>query len=640
MRKKPANRSGPPAAAMPMLSIEARRRIRTVTFLILGLAAIAVGAFVIPRHYRETRSYRELAMADERARRGPVEAAIEEYERLATLYPGTPVADRALKEREHLNEYLRGAIDLKHRAEEAFKAERYEEALRHYRKIAEEYPLSLRAAMAQAEAPGCIALACRQVDGLARKAFDAGRWAEARELFARLIALDPKYAGADEGLQAANGKLQAFQSALDEGAKAEAAREWWRARRAYEQALAVIPGSTAAFDGRVRALQRLPAPEGMVLILPGETTVGAADGKPDEAPPRPFKTPGFYLDAAEVTNAQYARFVAATGAKPPPHWGADRPPEAIAGLPVVCVTWPEAAAYAAWTGKRLPTELEWERAARGRAGNRYPWGDTFSGAEGAFARRAVPADPATADKSEEGCLNMAGNVSEWTEEAGIPAPKLSGPVKPVRGASWAGVERDRPERVVPSAIATGRSDPARTVLIDRREAPGLEVRAFAETEFFFRGVTDTAAQIDIVRWLPDACRFVVAHTLIKPGEPITAEKTVPAGTDSDAPLLRVRLDTGCRLASVVTGEEPAGSRILYVDAAGKERSLTPTRRTESDFMRAADPMSEAARALDKIVREAAFRPFAQVARASNRLLAPPDGRYLNVGFRCAQELAE
>jgi formylglycine-generating enzyme required for sulfatase activity len=135
---------------------------------------------------------------------------------------------------------------------------------------------------------------------------------------------------------------------------------------------------------------------------------------PDEVPQRVVELAAFELSRTPVTNAQYAAFVTGGGAAPPPHWPAP------GDHPVTFVDWFDAAAFCAWAGGRLPTEAEWEKAARGTDGRTYPWGDeddTGRAAVGAGLKGASPCTVGShpAGASPYGLLDMAGNVWEWVE---------------------------------------------------------------------------------------------------------------------------------------------------------------------------------------------------------------------------------
>ncbi len=130
---------------------------------------------------------------------------------------------------------------------------------------------------------------------------------------------------------------------------------------------------------------------------------------------------GFWIDPTPVTNAQFAAFLAASGRRPPQGWPPGGPAPDRAEHPVVGVTLADAEAYAAWAGKVLPTPAQFEKAARGSDGRKYPWGDdaglrtTNTKEAGVAATTPVEAYPR--GKSPFGCFDMAGNVLHWTRGA-------------------------------------------------------------------------------------------------------------------------------------------------------------------------------------------------------------------------------
>jgi formylglycine-generating enzyme required for sulfatase activity len=150
-----------------------------------------------------------------------------------------------------------------------------------------------------------------------------------------------------------------------------------------------------------------------------------------------IELPEFWIDRTPVTNAEYARFVAATGHEPPQHWEGKTPPKEIADHPVVYVSWHDAVAYAGWASKRLPTEQEWEKAACGTDGRKYPWGNQAPASElcnfDNNERGTTPVSKYSPQgDSPYGCVDMAGNVWEWT------ASDYSSGIKVLRGGAWGG----------------------------------------------------------------------------------------------------------------------------------------------------------------------------------------------------------
>ena len=143
----------------------------------------------------------------------------------------------------------------------------------------------------------------------------------------------------------------------------------------------------------------------------------------------------FYMDRFPVTNADYKKFVEATGHEHPAHWRRSIWPEGKADHPVVQIIWDSALAYAQWAGKRLPTEAEWEKAARGRDGRVWPWGSVFDPSrcntnEGGLWDTTPVGNYSPGGDSPYGIADMAGNVWEWI--GGKPSPLRM----PLRGGDW------------------------------------------------------------------------------------------------------------------------------------------------------------------------------------------------------------
>jgi len=183
----------------------------------------------------------------------------------------------------------------------------------------------------------------------------------------------------------------------------------------------------------------------MVLFAGGSFLMGSNAAR-EEAPEEEVQVGPFWMDRAPVTVGQYAKYLKETGTTPPKFWG-DTDFDGD-DQPVVGVSWQEALAYANWAGKTLPTEAQWEFAARGQENRRYPWGNyppdrnrcNFDGNLGLPTFTMMHEEGAT----PEGLLDMAGNVYEWTLDPYTPYqyfrrdPKAAekAPKRAARGGSW------------------------------------------------------------------------------------------------------------------------------------------------------------------------------------------------------------
>lgn len=159
--------------------------------------------------------------------------------------------------------------------------------------------------------------------------------------------------------------------------------------------------------------------EGMVFISAGNFIMGDDEGPPDERPERTVLLNTYWIDRYPVTNEKYKAFVDATGHRRPPNWTNGTYSFDLTKHPVTNVSAEDALAYATWAGKRLPTEAEWEKAARGTMGQTYPWGDAFrkdhvnsnNDYEG-----STPVDRFEGGTSPYGVSDMCGNVQEWCQD--------------------------------------------------------------------------------------------------------------------------------------------------------------------------------------------------------------------------------
>jgi eukaryotic-like serine/threonine-protein kinase len=221
-----------------------------------------------------------------------------------------------------------------------------------------------------------------------------------------------------------------------------------------------------------------------VFIPDGNVRMGGMDAnsKPNEAPTHEVTLTAFWMDKLEVTNGMYALCLQAGACQPPIKFTSASHPSyfndpAFTDYPVVMVRWRDAQAYCTWAGRRLPTEAEWERAARGDDYRIFPWGDTrpdnslsnFNYNVGDTTK--VGSFPAGA--SPFGILDMAGNVWEWVADyydagyyamsgtlnpTGPAQPGAAGALRVIRGGSYQNEENDL--RVSGRGYALGGDDKA------------------------------------------------------------------------------------------------------------------------------------------------------------------------------------
>lgn len=228
--------------------------------------------------------------------------------------------------------------------------------------------------------------------------------------------------------------------------------------------LVAVPAVTVAegLEKEVKGKDGAP----MVLIPEGSFPMGVPhgdrDGGRDEYPRHDVFVNDFYIDKFELTNSRYLEFVKATNHRVPQNpknatrnlWEGDTITESLADRPVVNVDWADAQAYCQWAGKRLPTEAEWEKAAKGTADRRFPWGNVEPtnkhlnfNQQWIGEKTLMPVGSYELGKSPFGVYDMAGNVWEWVNDwydakyyekspAKNPMGPESGTKRVLRGSGW------------------------------------------------------------------------------------------------------------------------------------------------------------------------------------------------------------
>ena len=295
----------------------------------------------------------------------------------------------------------------------------------------------------------------------------------------------------------------------EESARVRAAGEDITLQENHEAGRSATVGYSVTESQRLLSREQWEELDGMVRVQAGPFVMGTDLERADvqDKPEHKVSLPTFHLDKYVVTNAQYARFVAATQRRPPINWKNGRVPRGELLNPAVMVTWNDAAEYCGWVGKRLPHEAEFEKAGRGTDGRRWPWGDKMDPSRlntyyNVGSSTNVTAYPRGA--SVYGAYDLAGNVDQWMVDDLLPYTHSKASREQLRGngAAAADAAEAADQAAGPAAGRQGRyykvlrggswkSDPFSTSLYHRDFAFGNHAADFIG----FRCASDAARAV-------------------------------------------------------------------------------------------------------------------------------------------------
>jgi len=365
---------------------------------------------------------RHKARAQEFIQQFAYEAARDELRAALALRPEDNGLTRALmlipkkiKERD-----IRRALEA---GNEFAEATEFQEAAASYDKALALAPDNESVAQAVARAKGRLESRCeafiQETVPTAAKHVDAREFEPAIKLLEQVLALQPEHAEAKRLLGLASQAEGTRRTEAVDSLLAEA--DAYERRKRYEIALARLQTAHELLPrrrdilGRLRVVKELVVLRNMVYIEAGEFIFGENKvGLLRRA--NKIDLPAFYIDRYPVTNAEYKTFCEETGRRVPSQWTEMRIPKGLENHPVVNINFADAQAYAEWVGKRLPTEEEWEKAARGTDGRKYPWGPELDPkCCNAGTHGTTPVDRYPRGQSPYGVLDMVGNCWEWCD---------------------------------------------------------------------------------------------------------------------------------------------------------------------------------------------------------------------------------
>ena len=699
----PGGRAGRRSRRKRGKAIAAVASALAVIAVIVGLAALLIFVYRPYAIARRTRSAaRLLSQAENLRSRGKLEDAIRLCEELLARYAGTVPAEEAGALAEEMRTMIEEARAACEGADAVAKRGDFNSlaaGFKRFRELRRTPPVAEIEEYRVYSGMRLDALGAEVVKALAEQATEHERKGDWHAALERYKAAVEEYGASGEPissrLRRAKERIERCGEEVARAREAFDARNWQEAATLCASALDLVPADPDAHDLLRRTVPKLAPPGGMVLVPAGDYAVGGVEGRPKQVVVIPN---GFFIDQTEVTNARYAEFVRSAGRPAPPGWtDAALPPPGSEQTPVVNVTWEDARAFASWAGCALPTENQWESAARGPAGSAYPWGDRWDSAAPVLGFGPAQVGTAERDRSRFGVMDLAGNAAEWTATRAealtsppekepadraasprgspqielprgrsrgdnmappkdvSPSPAGSLPRYIVKGGSWAGMEEGRPTVVVPRDGHVQGGSRTRDLSGRAPASPPAPANAASAQGERSLVLTANAEAPELpVEYAADIRISYLGQFGTIEGASVLVARWIPEW----------RRWVEARFSVVVDGSTPIGEARTIKVAVGSTDSQQATHTV--DFSTGCVAVRQDPKEwLEIRDRSGALRrlPYIGIARvesvtlpaerskpagstvsaaartlAASRMIGRADGRYLNVGFRCVKLL--
>ncbi|NUM34394.1 MAG: SUMF1/EgtB/PvdO family nonheme iron enzyme [Candidatus Brocadiae bacterium] len=398
----------------------------------------------VPNNLQENSAYLKwLSLGKKAQSQGKWAEAIRSYH-IALSYQKNPALEKHLENlQKTLEEERKKKLDYLEKAKFYEETENYNQALSAYQTIYDQKPS--KEIQTKIEFCRQILLAEEKADFSLEKIEKfllLGEYQKAMDSYQELLLECSVWAAYSQKFQA---KLTDAKESLLQLEKSASLIFLWLKEKRSSKALLFLKAQKVCFSqAKLLECCQNHLYQDMVKIPSGTFWMGG-EAEEDEYPLHQVDLSEYYIDRFEVTNLMYSYFINSTGYEKPEKWTSSLLPEEEQ-LPVEGISWDDASSYSEWAGKRLPSEAEWEKAARGKNKSLYPWGNDFQAVYcnslESGIRKTTPVGSFPKGTSPYGCHDMSGNVLEWTSDPYSRYPGGKAPLfqrqgyRVARGGSW------------------------------------------------------------------------------------------------------------------------------------------------------------------------------------------------------------